>query len=253
MQFFHSDRKWLPGIAAMALFAALSLPVQAAAAAVDGGDVSLPGAKESRWPQATLNAEASATVAQDTVRITLAVELADASQTKVTAALGKTMDSVMKQAKADTKVKARNGNYSLYPFTDKNGKITSWRGRGEIILESTDFEAASQLANALSDRMPIAGLAFSVSGDARAKAERELLAEAVKAFQSRAQALTDAFDYASYSVRSVDLGGSGAQPYQPATRMMAMAAEKSTAVPLEGGTERVTLSVRGSIFLHEKK
>ncbi|MCI2809139.1 SIMPL domain-containing protein [Eoetvoesiella caeni] len=247
MYLFQANRKWLSSIAALALAAAFSVPVQAAT------DAEAPIVKESKWPQATLNAEASATVAQDTVKITLATELTDASQTKVTAALGKTLSSVMEQAKADPKVKARNGSYNLYPFTDKSGKITSWRGRGEIILESTDFDAASQLANKLSDRMPIAGLAFSVSADARAKAEQALLSEAVKAFQVRAQALTDAFDFASYAVRSVELGGSGAQPYQPAPRMMAMAADKAAAVPLEGGTERITLSVHGSIFLHGKK
>lgn len=250
MYLFQADSKWLSGIAAMALVAAFSVPVQAVAA---GADAESTTAKESKWPQATLNAEASATVAQDTVKITLATELTETSQTKVTAALGKTLSSVMEQAKTDSKVKARTGSYNLYPFTDKNGKITSWRGRGEIILESTDFEAASQLANKLSDRMPIAGLAFSVSSDARAKAEQELLSEAVKAFQLRAQALTDAFGFASYAVRSIELGGSGAQPYQPAPRMMAMAADKAAAVPLEGGTERITLSVRGSIFLHGKK
>src|SRR3546814_13703368 len=49
------------------------------------------------------------------------------------------------------------------PMSDKDGKISNWRGRGEIFLESSDFAAASELASTLSDRMPIANLGFSVS------------------------------------------------------------------------------------------
>jgi len=240
-------RKQLLCAGALALACAFTAQAPAYAQAPDAASQAA-----AKWPQASLNAEASSVVAQDTVKITLAAELTDASQAKVAAELGKTLNSVMDQAKGNAKVKARSGSYNLYPFTDKSGKITSWRGRGEIILESTDFEAASKLANTLSDRMPIAGLAFSVSREARAKAEQSLLAEAVKAFQQRAQALTDAFGYSSYALRNVELGGSGAQPYQPAPRMMAMAADKA-AVPLEGGTETVTVSVRGSIFLKGKK
>jgi predicted secreted protein len=154
----------------------------------------------------------------------------------------------MQEAKANSKVKASSGHYSLWPFRDKNGKISNWQGRGEIILESTDFAAASDLATKLGDRMSIANLAFSVSAPARAKQEQALLTEAAQAFQNRAQALTQAFGFAAYTVRNIDLGGAGAQ-YQSAPRMMAMAADKAS-VPLEAGTETVTLSVRGSIFLH---
>lgn len=206
------------------------------------------------WPQATLSAEASTVVAQDTVKITLATELTDVSQAKVSAELGATLNEVMKRAKADAapEVKVYSGSYSLYPTTDKNGKIASWRGRAEVILESNDLAAASKLASKLDDHAPIASLAFSVSRDARAKAEQSLLAQAVKSFQSKALALTRAFDFSTYTLRSVELGGLGVQPYQPAPRMMAMATDK-VAVPLEGGTERVTVSVRGSIFLQGKK
>ncbi|HEY9278784.1 MAG TPA: SIMPL domain-containing protein [Eoetvoesiella sp.] len=206
--------------------------------------------EESKQPQASLNAQASAVVVQDTVKIILATEISDASQAKVNSALSKAVNSVMQEAKAgaDSKVKVSSGNYRLWPFHDKNGKISSWQGRGEIVLESTDFAAASDLAGKLADRMPIASLDFSVSPQARARQEQALLTEAARAFRDRAQALTDAFGFSSYTIRNIDLGGAGAQ-YQPAPRMMAMAADKSS-VPLEAGTEQVTLSVRGSIFLH---
>ncbi|MDS1142609.1 SIMPL domain-containing protein [Pusillimonas sp. SM2304] len=225
------------------------------------GAVALPAAAQKhgdgphvkqKWPQATLQAEANAEIAQDTVKITLAAELTEASQTAVADALTKVLQDTMKQAKDGAKgnaaIKVTSGNYRIWPMNDKDGKITNWRGRAEIFLESSDFAAASELAASVSDRMPVANLGFSVSPQARAKQEEALLAKAAQAFRDRAQALTDAFGFAGYSIKEINLGGSGAR-YEAAPRMMAMAADKAS-VPLEGGTEMVSVSVNGSIFLH---
>lgn len=205
------------------------------------------------WPQATLQAQASAVVSQDTVRITLASELTGASQTVVAQDLSKLLDGVMADAKKSSKVKVSSGNYRVWPVSGKDGKISTWHGRGEIFLESTDFAAASKLAGQLSDRMPVANLDFSVSRALRDKEENALLQDAVHAFRTRAQALTTALGYDAYRIREVRLGGGGGYVPVPAPRMMAMAAAPKADVPLEAGTETITVSVQGSIFLRSPK
>src|SRR3546814_7895243 len=60
-----------------------------------------------KWPQATLQAEANAEIAQDTVKITLAAELSDTTQTAVADALTKTLQDTMAQARTSTRL-----NYS---------------------------------------------------------------------------------------------------------------------------------------------
>lgn len=207
-------------------------------------------AHNQKWPQASLQAQASAEVKQDTVKITLATEVSDKDQAGVTQQLNKALDSVMADASGSKSVQVSSGNYRVWPMNDRDGNISNWRGRGEILLESTDFEAASNLASVLSSRMPVADMVFSVSPQARAKQEQELLSQAAKAFQDRAQNLTQAFGYQSYTIREIDLSGAGAQ-YQPVARMMASAmdASEKARVPVQGGTEEVSVSVRGSIFL----
>lgn len=211
-------------------------------------------AMATKYPYAELRAEAVTEVAQDTVRITLATEVRDSEQAEVAATLSRTVDSVMKEVKGKDGIRAYSGNFQVWPMNDQDGRISNWRGRAEIILESKDFAAASRLAAEVADRMPINHLAFSVDPRERARYEAELLQEAATAFRERAEALTTAFGYESYSIREIELGGAGAS-YQPeARRMMAMAAsDAAVAVPLEGGTERISLSVRGSIFLHASK
>lgn len=199
-------------------------------------------------PQASLQAQASTEVAHDTVQIVLAAELRASSQTDVAQALNARLDSVMQQAKEAAGVTASSGSYRIWPSTNQDGKIAEWRGRAEILLNSTDFMAASRLAASLGDRMPISGLSFSVSKGARAAAEGKLLGEAVAAFKDRAQALTKALGFAAYRYGTIDLGGNGQAAPMP-RMMMAKAADSMAAAPIEGGTETITVSVSGTILL----
>ncbi|MEO6985970.1 MAG: SIMPL domain-containing protein [Paralcaligenes sp.] len=242
MYVFERKCKRLSAVALVAVAGLLVLPVQAQTVA--------PQPAEQSWPQASLGAEVSAQVQQDTVKITLASELDGTSQVKVADALSKTLEGVMHDVKGDTKVKASSGNFRVWPVNNEQGKISSWHGRGEIFLESTDLAAASTLAAKVSDRMPIANLAFSVSPKARAKQQQLMLAQVAQAFGERAKALTEALGFASYTIRNIELDGVTTH-YQPAPRMMAMSASKAgAAVPLESGVEAVSLSMKGAIFLH---
>lgn len=206
-----------------------------------------------KYPYASLSAEAVTEVARESVRITLAAEVSGNAQVDVTSALTETVDSVMKQVRGKEGIKAYSGNFQVWPMNDQDGRISNWRGRAEIMLESADFDAVSKLAADVADRMPITNLAFFVAPMERARHEEALLQEAADAFRKRAEALTKAFGYDSYTIREVQLGGSGASYRPEARRMMAMAADASAGVPLEGGTERISLSVQGTIFLHSSK
>lgn len=208
--------------------------------------------REGQLPLAALTASASSQVSQDTIKITLAAQVANASHQTVSTELTQALDSVVKQAKAVSTVKAYSGNYRVWPLTNDEGKITGWQGRAEVILESTDFEAASGLAGQLSDRMPIANLQFSVSSQVRAKAEADLLNDAAQAFKARAQAAAQAFGYQGFRIKTLSLDGGGAE-YTPMPRMMMAASADKMAVPLEAGVETVTVSVRGEVYLLENK
>ncbi|TAM88978.1 MAG: DUF541 domain-containing protein [Candidimonas sp.] len=201
------------------------------------------------WPLATLQAQASATVRQDVVRIVLASEVTGATQAAVAKDLGERVGAALGDARKTPGVNASSGDYHVWPVTDKAGKITTWRGRGEIVLESTDFAAASQLAGRLSDRLSVVNLAFSVSPARRGAEESRLLQDAVRAFRARAQALAAALGFDGYRIREVQLHDGGG--YRPVARTMA--APSQADVPLGAGTEMITVSLQGTIFLRSAK
>lgn len=198
-------------------------------------------------PIATLSASSSVLVEQDVVRVTLAAQEIGDSQSKVAEVLNQKLESVMKQAKEQKDVQASSGSYRIWPVTNKDGELTQWRGYAEIILESQEFNTASDLAAKLSDRMPIDGISFSVSKEAQQAQEQSLLVDAVKSFEERAQALTDALGFASYTIKSIELGGLG-QQFSPMPRMMSVAAD-SAAAPIEGGKQNLSVSIQGEVYL----
>lgn len=211
--------------------------------------------RHSKWPQATLQAQARTEVAHDTVHIALATEIADQTQEAVARKLSAAVKAATERALKDAgdNIKVRSGDFRVWPMNDKDGNISNWRGRGEIRLESTEFGAASELAALLADLMVVSSIHFSVSPQARALEEQKLLEQAAQAFRERAQALAEALGYTGYALRSVDLGGAGVQYETAARGFAAPAMLKADSIPLEGGTETVSVSINGSVFLRDEK
>lgn len=205
-------------------------------------------------PELTLQASASSEVKQDTVRITLSAEVEANDQASVGKRLTAALDDVVKRARGAKNVEVRSGGYNVWPNTNSKGKITNWRGQGEIILESTDFEAASALAAKLSDKTAISNIGFFLSREGREAEERKLLSQAAQAFKSRALAAANAFGFSGYRLSKLELGGGGTPAPMPRVMMeaaMAKGAADSGApgVPLEAGEVTVSVTVAGTIFL----
>ncbi|MCD0504081.1 SIMPL domain-containing protein [Bordetella petrii] len=207
-----------------------------------------------RAPELSLQASASSEVQQDTVRITLAVELEAASQSAAGQELSNALDAAFKRAQGNKGVEVRTGGFSVWPNTNEKGKIQNWRGRGEITLESKDFAAASALANKLSDKTAITQINFLLSREAREAEERKLLSQAAEAFRERALAAATAFGFKGYQVRHLELSGGGSQvpvPRPMGAQMMAKSSRAEAAdVPLEAGQVTVSISVNGTVALH---
>ncbi|KWF23984.1 SIMPL domain-containing protein [Burkholderia pseudomultivorans] len=199
----------------------------------------------------SLSSQASADVPQDIIHITLFYEQQAKDPGSLTSALNQRADAALAQAKGVSGVTAHTGAFSVYPSTDRDGKISAWRGRTEVVLESRDFAAASKLAGQLSNQMQVANVEFSLSPEAQRAAEQKLTTEAIKSFRARADEAAKAFGYSSYTIRDVNVGGG--RNVQPYPRMMAMAAapmdsaKMSAPISVEGGKATVSVTVNGSV------
>ena len=208
-----------------------------------------------RPPVVSLQSEAITEVQQDTVSIYIAAEFNEPTQAAVDEQLRKAVDSVLTEAKQQDVVKVSSSSYQVYPTSNRQGSISGWRGRAELKLESQDIPAAGKLATQFSDRMSVSRLNFSVSPKARAEHEKALLKEAITNFQERAQVIAENMGFSAYRYKDVNVGGSGAN-YRPMARQAVMMASDSVgsaaskeSLALESGTEDISVSVNGSIYL----
>lgn len=223
--------------------AATLLGTTAIVASAHGGPTETPSGVLS------LNAQAVTEVPTDIVHLTLAAEQEGAEPAAISSGLSTRTQAVITQARRVQGVTAESGGFTIHPNTDRNGRISTWRGRSEVILKSRDFSAVSKLAGELASQMQVQNIAFSLSREAREAAEAKLAEQAIASFRSKAQLTTKLFGYNSYTIREVSLNETGVVPPMP--RMYgaakAMMADAAVPVPVEGGKTQVTVSVNGSV------
>jgi predicted secreted protein len=198
----------------------------------------------------SLSAQASSQVPQDVVDITLFYEQEAADPSTLTNTLNQRADAALREAKGVEGVTAKSGSFTVYPSTDRDGKISAWRGRTEVVLESHDFTAASKLAGKMSASMQVGSVQFSLSPEAQRNAEQKLVSQAIESFRKQAQTAVQAFGYSNFTVREVNVGRGGVQP-RPVMMMQsrALSADAKMAAPIamEAGTSTVTVDVSGSV------
>lgn len=199
----------------------------------------------------SLSAQASMDVPQDVVDITLFFEQEAPDAASLTTTLNQHADAALRQAKGVDHVNAHSGAFSVYPSTDRDGKISAWRGRTEIVLESRDFSAATKLAGKMTDTMQVGSVSFSLSPEAQRATEDKLSTQAIASFRNQAQSAAQAFGYSGYSIREVNVGrnnGSSPRPVMMlAARSMGADAKMAAPMAIEAGTSTVTVNVSGSV------
>jgi predicted secreted protein len=205
-------------------------------------------APETLFNLVTLNAQAERDIPNDLLTATLAAESEGADPVQLADSVNRAMQRALATALSYKSVKARSAGYQTTPVYDKN-RVTRWRVRQELRLESADFAAATELIGKLQANLVVAGLALSVSAEARRGAENALVAEAIAAFEERARVVRDAMKAKGYRLRDLQVSGGGQIRPVLAMAARAMAADAIAAPALEPGTTRLVITASGTIQL----
>jgi predicted secreted protein len=204
-----------------------------------------------RFNQFDLQAEASREVQNDLMTAVLYVEANDANPAQLATTLNRTMTEALKVAQEYKATKARSGGTQTYPLSDRNGRITGWRGRADLRLEGKDFKEIGTLIGRLQASMQLGGINFQVSPELRRQTENELISEALAAFRTRADIVRQAVGGKTVKIRRVGLNMGGSMPGpRPmiASRAESMSAASAPPPPtFEGGTSQVQVSAQGTV------
>jgi predicted secreted protein len=200
-----------------------------------------------------LSASGSVEVQQDLLSLSLTTtrEGADANvvQTQLKAALDAALTEARKAAQPG-QLDVRTGNFSLYPRSTRDGKISGWQGTAELIIEGRDFARITQTAGRI-QTMTMGGVSFGLSREQRAKVEGEAQAIAIERFKAKAGELAKGFGFSGYGLREVSVNSNDQGFPRPMMRMQmeAKAMSSDMAVPVEAGKSTVMVTVSGTVQL----
>lgn len=195
--------------------------------------------------------EAAREVANDLLVAGMSIEVQDKQPARVAQRINSALNDALRKAATFGNLKVTSGGQNTYPVYGKNNQVDAWRGHAAIRLESRDFKAAGELIMQLQSTLQLNSLNFVLAPDTRTQSESELIAEAIKAFQQRADAIRSAFGSHSYKTMHLSING-GMPPAYPRTMMRAAPMAMDAAIPqpeFAGGDTRITVQVSGTIEL----
>ena len=195
-----------------------------------------------------LTAEASRPAANDMVRATVFAEASGNNPAELARRVNQEIAEGLKIIKAKPGVTVKSGRQSTFPVYGQNQKIDSWRIHSELILESRDVAAVSELLGQLQQmRLAVSGVNQLPTPETRRKVEDEATRDAIAAFRQRAAVVAEVLGK-PYVIRHLSVQQSGQMPPMPMLRASrAMAAEAAAPIPLEAGESLVTTTVSGQI------
>lgn len=205
-------------------------------------------AENEPYNRADFQVEAAREVANDLLIAVMNADIQDKQPARIAQQLNATLNDALKQASAFGTVKASSGNQNTYPVYGKNNQIDAWRGHAEMRLESRNFKDAGELIMQLQSTMQLGNVQFTIAPDTRTKIENALIADAIKAFQMRADAIRAALGATSYKVVRLSINGGGMPPYRPNIAMRATLASSAMPAPeFAAGDSRITMQINGTI------
>jgi len=199
----------------------------------------------------SLSATASVDVTSDVLNVALSTTREGADAAAVQSQLAQALDAALAEARqvaVPGQVDVSTGNFALYPRYMPNGGALQWQGSAELQVSGRDTKAISQLVSRIRS-LSVARVFYSLSREAREKAEVEVSAMAIKRFRDKALAYASQFGFTAIELREVQVGSDGPSP-QPVMRMSAaspMAAKSADALPVEAGKITVGATVNGSV------
>ena len=192
-------------------------------------------------------------VEQDLLIATLSYTAKNRNSATLQNEINTVMAKALKEAKKEKSVKVNTGSYRVYETTVPRTNERIWQGSQSLTLKSTDSETILELAGKLQEmKLAMNGLSYTLSPEKAVSIKDNLMEDALKQLQTRANRAAKALGKSSADMRDVRVeGGSpniGRVYHAEASMMMAKSADMSAPVAASGETT-ITLTVSARAIL----
>lgn len=201
------------------------------------------------------NVEAERQIERDLMQVNLFYQ----SEGKNLSELNKTVNARLNKAIGIAKqypaVAIQGNTRNTMVQYDGKGKQSGWLARVELMLESKDSQALSDVINALDDTLAIENISASVSDEKLTHVENELTQAVLEKFKNKALLIQNTLQMKNYRVMDLNISAANEHNYarvyyEPTAKSaLTLSESASNAVPLENGKETVRMRVKGRIEL----
>lgn len=163
--------------------------------------------------------------------------------------------AALEKAKAYPDVKLSTAGQRSSPNYDyRTNKITSWSMRSELRLQSTNFEAASELIGALQDiGLEVADISFKVSDDQRQKVENQMITQVTESFKERAEVVKKSWGATDYRLVNLTIksntNSDESTPYGNQVYATMEQDASAASAPIAAGDQRIEMVAQGAVEL----
>ncbi|WP_043421618.1 SIMPL domain-containing protein [Azonexus hydrophilus] len=196
-----------------------------------------------------LAAEAARPAVNDQVRAVVYSEVQGSNPADLARRVNQEIAGGLQLIRGKAGVTVKSGNQSTYPVYGRDQKIESWRMRSELVIESRDLGAVSELLGELQQRrLAVAQVSQMPSPETRRQVEDEATRDAIKAFQSRAEVIAGALGK-KWKIKQLSVSQQGGAMPMPVFRAAKVMMAEAMPAPLEAGESLLTTNVSGQIEL----
>jgi predicted secreted protein len=207
------------------------------------------GQKAKTYDRIQLSADASMQVENDTLTAQLYAQREGSDLAQLADQVNRKISEALEQAKQVEGVSVQTQAYQTYPVYQQQ-RLSGWRVRQSISLESQDGTKLSHLLGELQSSLALESIQYSVSPAQRQAAEEQLIGQAIDAFQQRAALVSKRLGHSDYRLVEMQINSSGNSVPPMRLRAGVMAMDSAVAPPsLEAGSQILQVNVSGIIEL----
>ncbi len=204
----------------------------------------------------SFSTEVTKEVDYDVMEVTLFVKEENKNLKELNQTINQKVNAALEVLKKQSAVEIKKNTRSTQVRYDSKGKQSGWIERADLVLESKDFVALSQVISDLNDTFAIAEVMQKLSKEATAKFEDEMMKSALAQFQHKAQLIQTSLNAKGYEILNLNLDSRNELPYfegrmMPLAKASAFASENADEVNLDSHSKaelKATVSAQIKLF-----
>lgn len=212
--------------------------------------------EEPKLPRVNFSVDVEKEVTMDILQVGLFLQEENTDLKALHKNISEKLNQALAKIKAQSAVKIQQNNRHTSARYNEKGRKTGWIERADLVLESKDFFALSQVIDDISDLFSIDFVQAKLSKEVQHQLEDEMTKAVLEKFRQKAQLTTDTLQAKGYRIITLnfqkmneDVGF--ARNYAMDSAPMVAVAKSAEPVQLESGTTHLKSTLHATIELEQ--